>query len=1537
MMCGVRGFRQDVTRDPTSALVSHFQTPTCAAAVARRVLATCASSFISAALILSAPAARAQLFAPAVSYATGSYPAAIAVADFNGDGKLDVAVVNVSSASVSIFLGQGDGTLRLAPGANPTGSFVSRIVAADFNGDGKVDLAVTNIGSNTVGIYLGNGDGTFRPPTAVSAGLAPSAIAVADLNGDGKLDLVVVNSFGISIHLGRGDGTFVTAPNIIPNFTPNGLAVGDFSGDGVLDLASGNVFASNVGLFLGNAAGGFLAPTMFNVASGPTAVAAASLRGNGALDLVVANRTSNALSVLLNTSVARPPATLAVRSGSPQSTVIGTAFAAPMAVIVRDAGNRTLPGIAVTFTAPLTGASGTFAGGQVTARVLTDAFGVATAPAFTANASGGSFAVVAAVGDLSVTFALTGLAGNIAPSFTNSPPPGGQFGTAYTYNLRAIAIPPASYAVSSGTLPTGLALGASTGVISGTPSAVGNFSGVVTAINGVDPSATQAFAIAIAKAAQSITFAPLSSRTLGTPPFTISATASSGLSVTFSSLTPAACTVTGTTVTLLAASTCTIRASQAGDTNYAPAPNVDQSFAVTSSLVTQAISFGALSAKTLGAPPFPVIATASSGLQVSFSSLTLALCAVSGNTVTLVAAGTCTIRASQSGNTTYAAAPNVDQSFAINALLAQTITFAPPGSQPFGALFTVSATATSGSAVSFASLTSNVCVLNGATVTTIAVGTCMIRASQAGDATYAAAPNVDRSVSVVAAAQTISFLPLPNMALDGSPIELRASASSGLPVSFSSLTPTVCRVNDNWMTLLIIGTCTIHASQAGNANYSPAPNADQSLAVTPAHQSLLFPQPTAQSLRNPQFQPSATASSGLPVTFSSLTPAVCTASGSVVTLIAAGTCTIRATQAGNASFEAISADRSFTVQSASVGVAAPTGALPGPFIEYSTRLGGFGIDGVGHDKAFDVVVGPDGAAWVGGSVASTYFPGLSSATFTNGGLDLLYVARMNPNRGQFDVATAVGARSSGMTSTGALAYVGAASTDQVEAMAIDFSGNVYVAAYVNSRTYPLDGGTYTRTGSKAIFRVSPDGIVQALVAAVDPAVQSIRAIAVDLAGAAYFTGVAAAGLATSINAAIPAASAPAGGPYLIKFAPGGGSVAYATYLSVAGSRTSIAPDPQQSPIDNQTTAYALTVDAAGNVYVAGQAKASDFPVTAGAPDTADNQNRDAFVAKVNAAGSALLWVARLGGSDAERATSIALAPDGAVVIGGKSATLPFYGTPGVFQSAVQFVLGETTGSREIGFVAKLAADASRWIFVAPIGAGVGNLVRNANEDPKPVKVAVDVSGAIYAAGRADHRLPVGAMDQTGNLQPVQSPAYYDDGTAALLYGPDAYFRVGGGFLMKITSDGQRLLYSVIVNPGTITGLAIDAFGAAYVAGYNAGPPQVNAAQTAPGSVFVTKVIGQPTPLVLTATPNPAAAAQSVTLIATAGDARYAGSVEFRDGAQLLGTAPLAGGTATFAATLAVGIHRLTAAFRGSGPFADAAAPEIVQIVNQAGP
>jgi len=123
------------------------------------------------------------------------------------------------------------------------------------------------------------------------------------------------------------------------------------------------------------------------------------------------------------------------------------------------------------------------------------------------------------------------------------------------------------------------------------------------------------------------------------------------------------CTMSGNTVTLVAAGTCTLQATQAGNAIYLPATPVNRSFMV--SRASQTISFGALSNQPSGTPPFPVNATASSGLAVSFTSTTKPVCTVSGNTVTLVAVGTCNIQANQAGNGNYAPAPAVNQSFQV--------------------------------------------------------------------------------------------------------------------------------------------------------------------------------------------------------------------------------------------------------------------------------------------------------------------------------------------------------------------------------------------------------------------------------------------------------------------------------------------------------------------------------------------------------------------------------------------------------------------------------------------------------------------------------------------------------------------------------------------------------------------------------------------------------------------------------------------------------------------------------------------------------
>ena len=167
---------------------------------------------------------------------------------------------------------------------------------------------------------------------------------------------------------------------------------------------------------------------------------------------------------------------------------------------------------------------------------------------------------------------------------------------------------------------------------------------------------------------QTITFGALSNLALGSAPFTLSATASSGLPVSFASTTTSVCTVSGTTATLVAVGTCTIQATQAGNAAYAAATPVSQSFQVMQpSQTSQTITFGSLSNMALGSAPVTLSATASSGLPVSFASTTTSVCTVSGTTATLVAVGTCTIQATQAGNATYAAATPVSQSFQVEA------------------------------------------------------------------------------------------------------------------------------------------------------------------------------------------------------------------------------------------------------------------------------------------------------------------------------------------------------------------------------------------------------------------------------------------------------------------------------------------------------------------------------------------------------------------------------------------------------------------------------------------------------------------------------------------------------------------------------------------------------------------------------------------------------------------------------------------------------------------------------------------------------
>ncbi|MGO9403764.1 MAG: FG-GAP repeat domain-containing protein [Terriglobales bacterium] len=244
--------------------------------------------------------------------ATNPWPQSIAVADFNGDGKLDLAVpvysIFTPLTDVNILLGNGDGTFTAGPAFPLTGQNVNNAVVADFNGDGKPDLAISLPDANEIQVLLGNGDGTFTPMPAISAN-GVFVVATGDFNRDGKADLVTVNCGPgtLTILLGNGDGTFTEGATITTPVTgPGGLAVcpvsvavGDFNRDGIPDLAVANCPRFDQGatgsatVLLGNGDGTFTAEAESPDAGGqPLFITTGDFNGDGIPDLVVSDMNS---------------------------------------------------------------------------------------------------------------------------------------------------------------------------------------------------------------------------------------------------------------------------------------------------------------------------------------------------------------------------------------------------------------------------------------------------------------------------------------------------------------------------------------------------------------------------------------------------------------------------------------------------------------------------------------------------------------------------------------------------------------------------------------------------------------------------------------------------------------------------------------------------------------------------------------------------------------------------------------------------------------------------------------------------------------------------------------------------------------------------------------------------------------------------------------------------------------------------------------------------------------------------------------------
>ena len=410
---------------------------------------------------------------------------------------------------------------------------------------------------------------------------------------------------------------------------------------------------------------------------------------------------------------------------------------------------------------------------------------------------------------------------------------------------------------------------------------------------------------------QTITFAPLAPRKIGDADFDPAASASSQLPVAYSSSDTTIATIVNNKVHVVAVGTTQIKASQSGNTTYQAAPSVIQSLTVNKD--PQTIAFSPIANKYVGDPDFNAGAIASSGLAVTYSSSDTTVATIVNGNVHIVGAGTTQVKAAQPGNSIYLAAPDTSQSLTVNKR-AQTIAFSPIANKYVGDPdFSLGATASSGLGVTYNSSDTTVATIVNGNVHIVGAGTTQIKATQAGNNMYLAAPDTIQSFTVNKRAQTIAFSPIANKYVGDPDFSPGATSSSGLAVNYTSSDTTVATIVGGNVHIVAAGTTQIKASQPGNYMYAAAADTSQTLNVYKKQQTITFNTISAKHIGDPDFNISAVASSGLPVAFSSNNPNVATVSNGVVHVVGAGTAVITALQPGNAVYRDTSVTQSVSV------------------------------------------------------------------------------------------------------------------------------------------------------------------------------------------------------------------------------------------------------------------------------------------------------------------------------------------------------------------------------------------------------------------------------------------------------------------------------------------------------------------------------------------------------------------------------------------------------------------------------------------------
>ncbi len=525
-------------------------------------------------------------------------------------------------------------------------------------------------------------------------------------------------------------------------------------------------------------------------------------------------------------------------------------------------------------------------------------------------ATQGSKTVTVAKGEQTITFTNNPATPKVKTSYTPTATATG--GGSVTFTIAAGSSSVCS--IASGVI-TFLAVGDC--VIKGDSAASANW----------NASAQGSKTVTVTKGDQAITFtsnAPTNAVVDGST-YTITANggdSTSAVTFTVDTSATAICSISGAVVTFRAVGSCVINANQAGDVNYLPATQVQQTITVGKGTQVVGITSAAPTNAVVDGSTYAVSASNGRGtanVVLSIDSSAIAVCSITGSVVSFLAAGTCKVNANQAGDANYNAAAQVQQTFAVGrgAQVVAITSTAPSSAVVDGATYTVIKTggrSTSSVVTSIASASASVCSISSSVVTFLTAGDCVVKVNQEGDANYTAASEATQTITVGKGAQEISITSTAptNAVVDGSTYTVSATGGRSTSLVISSIaaaSASVCSIAAGVVTFLAAGDCVVEFNQDGDANYNAAPTQTQTITVGKGSQTVDFTSltPTGVRVDGSVYVPTATggaSTSAATISIASSSSTICEINNGEVSFHAVGSCVVEVNQAGDDNYNA---------------------------------------------------------------------------------------------------------------------------------------------------------------------------------------------------------------------------------------------------------------------------------------------------------------------------------------------------------------------------------------------------------------------------------------------------------------------------------------------------------------------------------------------------------------------------------------------------------------------------------------------------------